>query len=189
MARCDPRHGGRLQNGNVTEIRGGGSRSLGDPPNEPSSDWAVLIRRAVMTAPASGSTRQTLDQPTRFLVKLGENVGSVISRVGDRVTAAVISPERFLGGRLEGAVDQASADSEGTLRFRFHTLDHNCNAYRVASTITGFVNSKGHRLVDEQERPVRVADGVLTSSEPKFTVDEGAEFQLQVVLSLRSSGG
>ena len=112
----------------------------------------------------SGSARQTLETPTRFLVKLGEDVGSELSRVGDRVTAVVISPERFLGARFEGAVDQASADAEGTLRFEFHTLERTGNTYRVASTVTGFVNSKGHPSVDERERPVRVADGVLTSS-------------------------
>ena len=41
----DPRHGGELQNGTVTTVEGGGSRSLGNAPAQPSSDWAVLVRK------------------------------------------------------------------------------------------------------------------------------------------------
>ncbi len=41
----DPRHGGALQDGTVRTVEGGGLRSLGQPPKEPTSDWAVLVRR------------------------------------------------------------------------------------------------------------------------------------------------
>lgn len=41
----DPRHGGELQDGSVTSVDGGGSASLGNAPAEPTSDWAVLVRR------------------------------------------------------------------------------------------------------------------------------------------------
>jgi Domain of unknown function (DUF5060)/Putative collagen-binding domain of a collagenase len=41
----DPRNGGELQNGTVTTLEGGGSRPLGDAPAEPSSDWAILVRK------------------------------------------------------------------------------------------------------------------------------------------------
>lgn len=39
----DPRNGGSLQNGSIQTISGGGSRSLGNAPNNTTSDWTVLI--------------------------------------------------------------------------------------------------------------------------------------------------
>ena len=42
----DPRLGGVLQNGSVVQIQGGAKRALGNPPNEPGKDWAILVRRA-----------------------------------------------------------------------------------------------------------------------------------------------
>jgi len=41
----DPRNGGSLKTGNVTQITGSGARSIGSPPNNASSDWIVLVRR------------------------------------------------------------------------------------------------------------------------------------------------
>ena len=57
---------------------------------------------------------------------------------------------------------------------------HKENTYRVTSAVTGFVNSLGHRSVDESERPVQITNGVLTAASSDFSVNEGAEFQLQV---------
>ncbi|MEM8489098.1 MAG: T9SS type A sorting domain-containing protein [Bacteroidota bacterium] len=39
----DPRNGGGLQNGSVTQVNGGGSVSLGQPPNNTNSDWVALV--------------------------------------------------------------------------------------------------------------------------------------------------
>lgn len=41
----NPRKGGPLLNGSVRSVQGGGARSLGNPPSEAASDWAVLVRR------------------------------------------------------------------------------------------------------------------------------------------------
>ncbi len=41
----DPRAGGELQTGGIKRISGPGKRSLGQPPNQPGKDWAVLLRR------------------------------------------------------------------------------------------------------------------------------------------------
>jgi hypothetical protein len=161
----------------VTEIRGGGRISLGNPPNEPEKDWAVLISRNA--AAADEASARTLGETTKFLVKLGVDLAAKASSVGVPVTAVVISPERFLGARFEGTVDQVSADA-GTLRFTFTTLRHRGDNYRVTSSILGFVNSKGHPSVDDQERPLRVEGGVLSSGSADWQVNEGAEFQLQV---------
>lgn len=173
----DPRHGGVLREGSVSQIEGGGRRSLGNPPDEAAADWAVLVRRADNSAASSEIAVGLIDESTRFLVKLGENIGSETSRVSDPVTAVVISPERLLGGRLEGEVDQVS---EGTLRFRFDTMEYRGAVQPVSSNILRFVNSKGHALMDELDRPVEIDDGVLRSTEPEFAVDEGAEFQLEI---------
>ncbi len=41
----DPRNGGALQNGSVTQVAGGSaSASLGNPPGDNSSDWTILVR-------------------------------------------------------------------------------------------------------------------------------------------------
>ncbi|MEO0796831.1 MAG: carbohydrate-binding protein [Verrucomicrobiota bacterium] len=50
----DPRNGGNLQNGSVTSITGGGSRSIGNPPGASGSDWAVLVTNQ------SGPTQDTI---------------------------------------------------------------------------------------------------------------------------------
>jgi hypothetical protein len=41
----DPRAGGALQDGSVTEIQGPGAVALGLPPSEAGQDWAVLVTR------------------------------------------------------------------------------------------------------------------------------------------------
>jgi hypothetical protein len=182
VAWYNPRLGGALQRGSVSAIRGAGRRLLGNPPNEPGTDWAVLIRRTdVANLSAAGPA---LEGPTSFLVKLGGDISSHTSRAGDAVTAVVISPDRFLGARFEGVVDEVSNETQGgTVRFTFTRLTHRDETRRVTSTVTGFVNSKGHRSVDEREIAVQISDGLLRSSSANLTLDEGAEFQLQVTPS------
>lgn len=43
----DPRQGGVLQKGSITEANGQGKISLGNPPSAPFSDWVVLVREDV----------------------------------------------------------------------------------------------------------------------------------------------
>lgn len=59
----DPRHGGILQTGTVSEVTGGGAVSLGNPPSAASSDWAVLVKAIspasrVLRGKMSGGHRQ-----------------------------------------------------------------------------------------------------------------------------------
>ncbi|MCG8699814.1 MAG: T9SS type A sorting domain-containing protein, partial [Bacteroidales bacterium] len=42
----DPRNGGSLKNGSVTGISGTGSKSLGNPPGNASSDWVVYVKNS-----------------------------------------------------------------------------------------------------------------------------------------------
>lgn len=39
----NPRSGGTLQNGSVTQITGPGSFTIGQPPSDPGNDWAALV--------------------------------------------------------------------------------------------------------------------------------------------------
>jgi hypothetical protein len=41
----NPRSGGALQTGSVSTVTGGGVKSLGNAPADPSADWVVLIRQ------------------------------------------------------------------------------------------------------------------------------------------------
>jgi hypothetical protein len=166
----DPRYGGELQSGSVTAVQGGGLRSLGEPPSDKGKDWAVLVRRA----PAS---QQSLERERNFLVKLRTPIGSKISRAGDRVTASVISPESFLGASLEGIVEHVTANG---VTIVFRSLVYKDRSASVGSVTTGFVNSKGHKLVDDEERPARVDGGAFVSTTGDFWLDEGAEVQLRV---------
>jgi hypothetical protein len=41
----DPRHGGSMKSGSVTSVVGGSAVALGQPPDQPAADWAVVVRR------------------------------------------------------------------------------------------------------------------------------------------------
>lgn len=41
----DPRHGGPLKTTKVASVTGGGVVALGEPPDSPAEDWAVVVRR------------------------------------------------------------------------------------------------------------------------------------------------
>lgn len=41
----DPKNGGALKKGSVADITGGGTRGIGNPPGNSSSDWVVLVQK------------------------------------------------------------------------------------------------------------------------------------------------
>ena len=45
VAWFNPRDGGDLQDGNVTTVDGGGSVSLGTPPQDAKEDWLVVLKK------------------------------------------------------------------------------------------------------------------------------------------------
>jgi len=53
----DPRQGGELVDGAVRRIQGPGTMSLGQPPRDVDSDWAVLLTRLQGTSQAAESPR------------------------------------------------------------------------------------------------------------------------------------
>jgi hypothetical protein len=78
---------------------------------------------------------------------------------------------------LEGTVDESSG-AGGRITLRFHTLHHEQERLALQATLTGFVNSKGHKGVDDTGRPARVEHGALVSDDPEILLDEGAELTL-----------
>ena len=47
----DPRNGGALQNGSVTQVSGGSTVSLGNAPASATGDWVILIQLPVAEPP------------------------------------------------------------------------------------------------------------------------------------------
>ncbi len=47
----DPRNGGNLKNGSITQISGGGNRNIGNPPNNTGNDWVALVTNTNNTVP------------------------------------------------------------------------------------------------------------------------------------------
>ena len=170
----DPRFGGPLQHGSIRVVEGGAVRSIGQAPKEPNKDWTVLVRRVGPPPDASEAVSSA------YLVKLGGPVASAVSRKGDEVTAVVISPEKYLGAKLEGMVDDAAPAGPARLSFRFHSLTFRGKTIPVRAVIAGFVNSNGGRDIDEEGRPVRVEAGKLISGAEALRFDEGSEFRLQL---------
>ena len=41
----NPRDGGPLKAGSLSEVEGGKPVSLGDPPVDPGKDWVILVRK------------------------------------------------------------------------------------------------------------------------------------------------
>ncbi len=174
----DPRSGGELQDGTVRTVAGGARRSLGRAPRDAEKDWAVLVRRQPGSAPAPSTTGPAFSAETKVLVKLRTPVGTTASRPGDRVAASVISPETYLGGLLEGTVEESASSAGGRIVLRFQTLLFEQERLALRAVVTGFVNSRGHEGVDDAERPVRVDRGALVSDGRGITLDEGAELRL-----------
>jgi hypothetical protein len=174
----DPRFGGELQEGTVRTVTGGAPRSLGHAPRDRGRDWAVLVRRQPGSAPDPATSGPAFARETKVLVKLRTPVSAARSRPGDPVEASVIAPESYLGGSLEGTVEQSSRAAGGRITLRFHMLRYEQERLALEAALTGFVNSKGHRGVDDAGHPARVEDGALVSDGPEVTLDEGAELTL-----------
>ncbi|MGF1483380.1 MAG: DUF5060 domain-containing protein [Opitutales bacterium] len=89
----DPRDGGPLQEGTVTEITGPGLQSIGQAPSATSSDWAVLVSLEAMLP----NTPPTLTSATFRVIEgsaVGTGVGSLPaadSDPGQQLTFAITS--------------------------------------------------------------------------------------------------
>jgi len=117
-----------------------------------------------------------LGTPSNFLVKLSRPVNVKTNKAGDSIRAAIISPERLLNGYLEGRIEQAGP---GVLTLRFDTLLYKGKSTAIQSEVVGWVNSKGHKNVDDDERPMRLQNGAFRTDGPDLWLDEGAELRLR----------
>ncbi len=81
----NPRSGGAMQDGDVTSIQGSGSVSIGNPPSEADSDWAVWITQDLgsNTAPVAEFSSDTLYGTSPLVVTLDARSsyddGSIVS--------------------------------------------------------------------------------------------------------------
>jgi hypothetical protein len=132
---------------------------------------------AVLLAFACLCWTQELHRETNFLVKLRTPVGTNISKKAQAVSASVISPETYLGASMEGIVEAVDSSS---IRLTFRALKHKGKTLAITSVTTDFVNSKGHKLVDDQERPTRVEGGSFVAAGSPIQIDEGSEMKLRV---------
>ncbi len=174
----DPRFGGDLQEGTVRTVAGGALRALGRAPREATNDWAVLVRRQPGSAPGPAASDPAFSQDTKMLVKLRTPIETGANRPGDRIGASVISPETYLGGHLEGTVEESATSPAGRIVLRFHTLTFDQKRLALRATVTDFVNSKGHQQVDDAGRPTRVEGRALVAEGKELSLDEGAELRL-----------
>ena len=126
----------------------------------------------------SQSIAQDASTIRSFLVKLSVPVSTKASKPGDRIRAAIISPESLLNGYLEGTVQQVSSKPAGAVVLRFTSVLYKGKSTTIDGTVVDFVNSKGHKSVDDDERPITLFDGRFTSAKGDLWLDEGSEFRV-----------
>jgi hypothetical protein len=97
----DPRNGGALRSGSLASVTGGGQRGLGNPPDNASQDWTVLVsasggggNAAPTVALSSPTTGQQFTPPAaiRITATASDSDGS-ISRVEFLANGALIATE------------------------------------------------------------------------------------------------
>ena len=114
-----------------------------------------------------------------YLVKLSVPVSTSASKAGDRIRAAIISPESLLNGYLEGTVGQVSSKPAARLVLRFTSVLYKGNSTPIEGEVVDFVNSKGHKSVDEDERQITLKDGAFSIAKGDLWLDEGAELRVR----------
>jgi hypothetical protein len=115
--------------------------------------------------------------PKSYLVKLSTPVNSRTAKTGDPIRAAMISPETLLNGYLEGTVEKSG---RGMFVLRFTRLIYKGKTTPLQTELIDWVNSKGHKSVDDEERPVTLDKGELRTGGPELWLDEGAELRVSI---------
>ncbi|MGL5083468.1 MAG: putative collagen-binding domain-containing protein, partial [Microcoleaceae cyanobacterium] len=93
----NPRSGGDLQLGTVTDITGGGSVSLGQAPSETSKDWVALVQNSAVNSRTSRIATHFSDTPKSVLLD-DPLQGEVPSGDGDLLVPGLQTG--ILGGNL-----------------------------------------------------------------------------------------
>ena len=87
----NPRVGGALQRGSVTQVTGPGAQSLGAPPFDPTDDWTVLVRSTNIVvnpppvAPAASSNNSGVAIFDPALSKIGILQPGQVGLLGERI--------------------------------------------------------------------------------------------------------
>ncbi len=159
----NPRQGGGLQSGSVTTVSGGGVRSIGTPPSNPSADWAALIRSAsgAMVEPTLSVSPTTLDfgsvqsGATRVLPVTITNTGNadldlqsleiagddaVLFEITNNPAPTSISPGQSRIARVVFSPGSGSADAKSAL-LRIRSNDDARSPMNVA--LQGNLNGNG----------------------------------------------
>jgi hypothetical protein len=113
-----------------------------------------------------------------YLVKLSVPVSTNGSKPGDRIRAAIVSPESLLNGYLKGIVKEITPRPNAKLVLQFDSVLYKGKSTPIESEVIDFVNSKGHKSVDDDERPLKLERGVFSSSGTDLWLDEGAELRV-----------
>jgi hypothetical protein len=120
-------------------------------------------------------------QPRSYLVKLSTPVNSKTSKSGDPIRAAIISPESLLNGYIEGTVEKTASKPNGILVLRFTRLLYKGKSTPLKTELIDWVNSKGHKSVDDEERAVTLEKGELRTAGPELWLDEGSELRVALI--------
>ncbi|MDX1531960.1 MAG: putative collagen-binding domain-containing protein, partial [Rhodothermales bacterium] len=107
----DPRDGGALQTGSVADVSGGGSPSIGQPPSDPTSDWAVLLTAASTPPPAVLSL-----SPNQFDVTVEEDATTPRTLTVANVAPTGAETLSYTAQVLEDASPTSTAGGAGRTR-------------------------------------------------------------------------
>ena len=92
----------------------------------------------------------------------------------------MISPESLLNGYLEGEIEKAQTKPAGVLVLRFNRLLYKGKTTPLETEVIDWVNSKGHKNVDDEERAVTLDHGELHTAGPELWLDEGSELRVRI---------
>ncbi|WP_271781866.1 Ig-like domain-containing protein [Aquimarina algiphila] len=165
----NPRNGGALLNGSVTQVAGGANRSIGNPPNSANSDWVALVRQNG-TDPVSGVS---ITQAT-----VSVNVGST-SNLTAVVTPSSAANRNVSWSSNNTAVATVNANgvvtgvAEGTATITVTTQD---GGFTDTSTVT--------------VTPAPVITGAWVESDGYLVIDtESLDFPTNSLWSKKTTGG
>ena len=153
----DPRNGGSLQDGTVTEVDGGGTVSLGLPPNNTNQDWTILVHSEgiITPEPLPPADEPANEEPEPepepqpqgdldlFLIDPATDKRMLLLSDGDK-----IDPELLTEGRYSiEAVPRMSGVESVRLSVEGHTQVENVSPYSLFNDVNS--NFLGQPLGDE----------------------------------------
>ena len=171
----NPRSGGPLQTGSVSKLQSG-NVSIGNPPEDPSSDWVALIRNQSLVAPpdvvfavnAGGEAYTAFDGIT-YLADTnfaGGSVYSTIDEITHTLDDSLYQTERY--GNFRYSIPLSNGSYEVTLKFaEIYQIDSGLRNFDVlvenvpVMTATDLFALAGLKQAHDEVRMVMVNDSTL----------------------------